>query len=67
MKPELRKCGAELGDGKKCEEMALVLGVHYKYAMRPAVEVPAMHVMTEAHYYIRCPKCGERTQIEKAS
>ena len=67
MEPEPRKCDADLGDGKRCQEMAMVLGIHYHYGTRPGVATPTVHYLRETHYQIRCPKCGERTQIVKAS
>ena len=66
MTPEPRICGAELDDGGKCQEKAIVQAVQYYYRPRPGQVVPTLHVLKEIHYRVDCPKCGDRLQIEPA-
>jgi hypothetical protein len=66
MAPDPRKCEAELADGRRCDELATILGIKYHYTRRPGEAGQVEHHLNETHYHIHCPKCGERTHVEGA-
>jgi hypothetical protein len=55
---ELIKCGAELGGGRKCEEIANVIGTEFIY--RDEFDAASFEqVLDRIHYTMECPKCGQ--------
>src|SRR5438128_300466 len=52
------QCGGELGDGRKCEESAKVIGTEFVY--REELEEGRFEqILDEIHYTMECPKCGQ--------
>jgi len=63
--PTTIACDSRDSEGRLCGATAEVRRIHYKYVpqvFRGEVE----QVLSETHYDIECPRCGWRTQIEKA-
>lgn len=65
MMPRPIKCAAELPDGSKCDEFAIVTNIQYLYDRQPIGGEPDGYNLNEIHYKAVCPKCGERTLVEK--
>ena len=63
MFPEPIKCGAELGGGRKCDEIAKVVDIGFIYR-EEFEEGRFEQVLDEAHYTMECPKCGRWTRAE---
>ena len=62
---EPMQCGAELGDGRKCEEIAEVVDAEFVY--RKEIEEGCFEqVLDEVHYTMECPKCGRWNQVATA-
>jgi hypothetical protein len=62
--PKPMKCGAELTNGTKCDEFAVVTGIQYIYDRVPEADDSQAYDLKEIHYRAVCPKCGDRTLIE---
>jgi hypothetical protein len=59
------QCGAELGDGRKCEEIAKVIDAGFVY--RKEFEGGRFEqVLDEVHYTMECPKCGRWKRVATA-
>ena len=59
------ECGAELGNGRKCEEIANVIDAEFIY--REEIEEGRFEqVLDELHYTMECPKCGRWKRVETA-
>ena len=54
-------CGAELGDGRTCEEIAKVIGTEFIYR-EEFEEGKFAQVLDEIHCTMECPKCGRWTR-----
>jgi hypothetical protein len=60
------KCGADLPDGGKCDQVATVTNARYIYNRKtPASDGRDELVLNEIHYSATCPNCGDRAIIEK--
>jgi hypothetical protein len=62
MQPATITCDSHASQSARCGETALVRAVSYVYARERESAAP---VLREAHYQIDCPRCGQRTQIER--
>jgi hypothetical protein len=59
------QCGAELGNGTKCEEIANVIDAEFIY--RDEIEEGRFEqVQHEIQYTMECPKCGRWKRVETA-
>jgi hypothetical protein len=52
------ECGAELGDGRKCKELAQVIDTEFIYR-KEFEEGRFEQVLDEIRYTMECPKCGQ--------
>ena len=55
------KCGAVLGDGRKCQEIANVIDTEFIYR-EEFEEGKFEQILNEIHYTMECPKCGQWTR-----
>ena len=62
---EPMQCGAELGDGRKCEEIAKVIDAERLYRQE-LEEGRFEQVLEEEHYTMECPKCGRWHRVATA-
>ena len=62
---EPMQCGAELGDGRKCEEIAKVIDAEFVYR-KELEEGRFEQVLDEVHYTMECPKCGRWKRVATA-
>ena len=62
---EIMQCGAELGDGRKCEEIAKVIDAEFIY-QKEFDERGFEQVLDEVHYTMECPKCGRWNRVATA-
>jgi hypothetical protein len=62
--PKPIKCGAALADGRRCNELATIIGTQYVYDRQPATGGGADYNLKEIRYSAVCPKCGDRKVIE---
>jgi hypothetical protein len=61
------RCDSLDPSGVPCGAEALVERVHYMYVTEQESSTGDLRrVLSEMHYEIRCPRCGPRTQVEKA-
>lgn len=58
-------CGAELGNGRKCEEIATVIDEERVYR-KELEEGRFEQVLEEEHYTMECPKCGRWQRVATA-
>jgi hypothetical protein len=56
-------CGAELPDGRRCDEAARITDAEYIYR-EEFIEGRFQQILDEIHYTLECPKCGEWKRIE---
>ena len=59
------QCGAELGNGSKCEETANVVDLEFIYR-KEIEEGRFQQVVDEIRYTMECPKCGRWTRVKTA-
>jgi hypothetical protein len=60
------KCGAELPDGARCDQLAVITNARYIYDRAPAMASRSDDlILNEIHYSAVCPACGERKLVEK--
>ena len=59
------QCGAELGGGRKCEEIAKVIDAEFVYR-KELEEGRFEQVLDEVHYTMECPKCGRWNRVATA-
>ncbi len=52
------ECGAELGAGRKCKELAHVIDTEFIYS-EELDEGRFEQVLEEIRYTMECPKCGQ--------
>jgi hypothetical protein len=65
--PSVVVCDGRAGDGSVCGAEAQVRRVHYRYTARLNRRLGEVHqVLNEVEYEIACPRCGWRTQLERA-
>ena len=62
--PEPIPCGATLAEGGRCDELATVTNIQYKYDRRPTDSGRDDYILREVRYRLLCPNCGERRLIE---
>jgi len=65
MPAEPRECGAEIAPGEKCAELAAVQRTRHIYQKREGDGGSTEHVLLETHYDVSCPKCGQRTHVQR--
>ena len=59
------QCGAQLGDGRKCEEIAKVIDAEFVYR-KEFDDRRFEQVLDEVHYTMECPKCGRWNRVATA-
>jgi hypothetical protein len=62
MQPATIICDSRLSQAARCGETALVRAVSYVYERERYSPAP---VLREAQFQIDCPRCGQRTQVER--
>ena len=62
---EPMQCGAELGNGRKCEEIAKVVDAEFVYR-KELEEGRFEQVLDQVRYTMECPKCGRWKRVATA-
>lgn len=57
------KCGAVLPNGRRCEQLARVVGADYVYR-EEFTEGRFEQILDEIHYTMECPRCGPWKRVE---
>ena len=66
--PSVVACDGPVGEGGICGAEAQVRRVHYRYTAKLNRRIgEVQQVLSEIQYEINCPRCGWRTQLERAS